>query len=172
MISLHEAVRRILTSDAEREGPDARCVVLVDGIPGYGVEDLKLDDFRQMLEGFGPDSFDGEVFRIERSLKNWQIKHGDTVNVQVYPWDDSPNVAKLITKAAVVGPDPEALRGFADDLRDLATRFERARLFPEAYAIVVLEAQFLTRHELPAQHAQSELARLQGVLRSVAAQGS
>ena len=152
MISIQEAAHRIERS----EGAAALCEIVDPSVGTVGQSTVQ--DFRARV-GLGVSQV--AEFRIHRTLRNWEIKRGAVTVARACPWDTTPNVARFVGAEAPVAPN---LRPFADKLRELATGFERARLFPEAYAVCALEVQFLSRHKLDPRNAESEKIRIGRVL--------
>lgn len=136
-ITLLEALRRILTSTAIGEGPDAMCMPgsIPPELAHLKPNPLRLNDLHVFLrDDVGPVRNWGIVLdprmpvHLERKLRNWRIV--DAANerelLRVHPWDNRGNVAHLQAKPPV---DLAGLGELADELERVANKAERIRQF-------------------------------------------
>lgn len=172
-ITIREALQRILDSNAANEGHDARCVFHPrDGCTAISRTLRSCADKDQLVSAtlFAlHEDLAVRPARIVRSVRNWEIRdeYGEVI-FSSFPWDDTPNVAKLGTR-----PDPahiESLIQFNARVQELANEAERLRQFVIAQNLWQMAAVISDYTKQPSANAISESRRLGEVAAALLAQ--
>lgn len=107
-----------------------------------------------------------EIYRVDRSMKNWAILRNGTEVMRAHPWDATPNIAYLVGKAGVSKAVGSTM---IEEVESLARRFERHRLFGESLVMWRTALSLCTRvGDKRLVHARSEATRLQQVIQAQA----
>lgn len=105
-----------------------------------------------------------EIYRVDRSMKNWKILRNGTEVLRAHPWDDTPNVAYLVGKAGV---SRQIGATMIQEVESLAQRFERHRLFGESLVMWRTALSLCIRTgDKRLAHARSEATRVQQVIQA------
>lgn len=166
LITLHEALQRVLASTATNEGPDAQCVYHPD--VGEVWNPMLV---RELLARLKPSSDGVGYYSLRRTVRNWEVVDtaGDPV-VRSHPWDTTPNVAKLGTR-----PDPahiESLIQFSSRVQELANEAERLRQFVIAQNLWQMVSVINHYTGQPVENAIREAQRLTEVVAALGQMGA
>ena len=119
-ITLYEALDRIAMSDAANEGLASLCRVVMLEDHETEVEPMTVEQALRKVDQRGPAEF-----RVDRTLKNWQILGPeDKPAVRCHPWDESSNDVRLFGKVREAEPPVDE---FVRRLRELAQDAEKHR---------------------------------------------
>ncbi len=146
MLTLLDALQRIERSAATNEGPDTKVEMFGRIRP---VRDWCLD--RSVA------NYADEV-RLVRSLRNWSIVCGDVVIAKVNPWDETENVARMVTERTLSVESVTAFVGRVESLaRDAESLFAERQ--PAAH-LMALSVWARRAVGLPVENALREQSRL------------
>ena len=121
MLTLAAALNRII--DNEGGTPNCELLLDVEGLTPGTICSVETLARRPAGEA------EQEIYRVDRSMKNWQILRNGEPCLRAHPWDESPNVAYLTAGRGVSKAVGETL---VEECERLAQRLEKLGLIGEA----------------------------------------